>query len=403
VYRLLRALYGLKQSSHEWYTLLRNVLEKIGLTRCEVDHAVFFGRFTSPPDPSIPMPSDGSDLLIIMPVHVDDGLTATNSPTLYDWIIKKMNEHFIVNDLGAVSLYLSIRIDCNCSNRKLWLSQKGYINDLLTTYHLRDARPSTLPLHHKLNSLPDPPPNSLPEVPDSEVKIHYQHLVGSLLYLSLCTRPDLAFTTMSLGQFNANPTHAHLLAAKGVLHYSAGTADYALEYNFLQTPVGPPMRLLVLNNCGMSDTDWASDESNRRSASGYAFFLYSSLVSWSSVKQRTTALSSTEAEYMAMSHAMKEALWIRLLLTSLGLPIPRPFPILCDNQSTIKIADSDSTSSRSKHIDIRYHFIREHLQSGSFEASWVSTSDMTADILTKLLPLPLHRKFVSTLGLVSLP
>lgn len=106
---------------------------------------------------------------------------------------------------------------------------------------------------------------------------------------------------------------------------------------------------------------------------------------------------------MAMSHAMKEALWIRLLLTSLGLPIPHPFPILCDNQSTIKIADSDSTSSRSKHIDVRYHFIREHLLSGSFETSWVSTTDMTADILTKILPLALHRKFVSELGLVPLP
>lgn len=403
VYRVLRALYGLKQSSHEWYTLLRSVLEEIGLTRCEVDHAVFFGQFSSPPHPSIPMPTNGTDLVIIIPVHVDDGLTATNSHILYAWIIKRMNERFEVNDLGAASLYLGIRIDRDRSKRKLFLSQKGYVNDLLSTYHLRDARPSSLPLHQKLHSLPEPPPNSLPEIPDSEVKVHYQRLVGSLLYLSLCTCPDIAFTTMSLGQFNANPTRAHLLAAKGVLRYLVGTADYALEYNFLQTPVGPPMRLLLPGDCGMSDADWASDEVTRRSVSGYAFFLYSSLVSWSAVKQRTIALSSTEAEYMALTHAMKEAIWIRLLVTSLGLPIPRPFPLLCDNKSTLDIAKSDSTSSRSKHIDIRYHFIREHLLSDSFDASWVSTLDMTADILTKLLPLPLHRKFVAALGLIHMP
>lgn len=262
VYQILRALYGLKQSSHEWYNLLRDVLEGIGLTRCEVDHAVFFARFASPPHPSIPMPPDGSDLLIIMPIHVDDGLMATNSHALYNWVIKRMNERFVVNDLGAASLYLGIRIDRDRPHRKLFLSQKGYVNDLLTTYHLHEAHPSSLPLHHKLHALPDPPPNSLPEIPDSEIKIHYQRLVGSLLYLSLCTRPDLAFTTMSLGQFNANPTRAHLLAAKGVLRYLVGTADYALEYNFLQTPVGPPMRLLLPNNCGMSDADWASDETN---------------------------------------------------------------------------------------------------------------------------------------------
>lgn len=208
------------------------------------------------------MPTDGHDLLIIIPIHVDNGLTATNSQALYNWVLEKINKHFQVNDLGAASLYLGICIDCDHSQQKLFLSQKGYVNDLLATYHLCNAHPTSLPLHHKLHSLPEPPPNLLPEIPNSEIKIHYQCLVGSLLYLSLCTCPDLAFTTMSLGQFNSNPTRAHLLTAKGVLRYLIGTADFALEYNFLQTPVGPPMRLLLPGNCGMTDADWASDETN---------------------------------------------------------------------------------------------------------------------------------------------
>jgi hypothetical protein len=104
---------------------------------------------------------------------------------------------------------------------------------------------------------------------------------------------------------------------------------------------------------------------------------------------------------MAMAHAMKEALWLRLFLSNVRLPMPRPFPLLCDNVGAMDIANSDSTSSRSKHIDIRYHFIREHLASGSFSTSWVSTSNMTADILTKPLALPLHTKHMVNLGLVS--
>ncbi|RDB14617.1 Retrovirus-related Pol polyprotein from transposon TNT 1-94 [Hypsizygus marmoreus] len=403
VYLVLRALYGLKQSSFEWYSLLRSVLEGIGLVRCEVDHAVFYGRFSSSPDASIPMPTDGSDLVIILPVHVDDCLGATNSLPLYLWVLREMNKHFEVIDLGAASLYLGIRITRDRSVRKLWLSQRHFITELLTTYNLLNAHPSPVPLRQKLLPSTPSPPNSLPDIADADIKIHFQRLVGSILYLALCTRPDIAYTAMALGQFNSNPTRAHLLAAKGVLRYLLGTIDYALEYNFSQAPVGPPLSVLIPNNCAMMDADWASDESDRRSISGYVFFLFSALVSWSATKQRTTALSSTEAEYMAMSHAIREALWIRLLLISLGFPIPCPFPLLCDNQSAIEIANSESLSSRSKHIDVRYHFIRQHLLSGSFATSWIPTSDMTADILTKPLAPALHLKHVLALGLVRLP
>ncbi|KNZ79168.1 Copia protein [Termitomyces sp. J132] len=206
---------------------------------------------------------------------------------------------------------------------------------------------------------------------------------------------------MSLGQYNSNPTRAHLLVAKRVLRYISGTRDYALEYNFTHPSPDPPTRLILPADFGVVDADWASDANTRRSVSGYAFFLYSSLVSWSSTKQKTVALSSTEAEYMALSHAIREAISIRFLLTSLDLPVPRPLQIFCDNKSALDIANSESTTSRSKHIDIRYHFIRDQLKTGSFSASWISTSDMITDILTKALPKALHYKFVPALGLVS--
>jgi hypothetical protein len=149
------------------------------------------------------------------------------------------------------------------------------------------------------------------------------------------------------------------------------------------------------------DADWATDQIDRKSISGYLSFLYNTLVSWLSTKQKTIELSSTEAEYMAMVHAMKEALWIRLFLSLSKLPHPRPFPLLCDNMGAMEMANSNSTSSRAKHIDICYHFLHKHIQSGSFETSWVPTADMTADILTKSLPFPAHSKHVAALGLVT--
>ena len=241
--------------------------------------------------------------------------------------------------------------------------------DLLTTYNLLNAHPSPVPLCQKLCTLPEAPPNSLPDIADDDVKIHYQRLVGSLLYLALCTRPDIVYATMALGQYNANPTCAHLLAAKGVLRYLLGTIDYGLKYNFTQTPVGAPASAIIPNNCAFTDADWASDEHDRRSISGFALFLFSALVAWSAVKQRTTALSSTEAEYMALVH----------------------------------ITNSEAVTSRSKHIDVRYHFYREHLSSGSFATSWIPTQDMTADIFTKPLTPTIHDKHVRGLGLVRLP
>ena len=121
-----------------------------------------------------------------------------------------------------------------------------------------------------------------------------------------------------------------------------------------------------VRNCVISDADWASDERDRKSISGYCFYFMNSLVSWSTVKQKTISLSSTEAEYYSMTHAMKEALWIRLFLTLNSFPVPRPFPILSDNQSACALANNSSITSRSKHIDIRHHFIRDHISNGTF-------------------------------------
>ena len=205
----------------------------------------------------------------------------------------------------------------------------------------------------------------------------------------LLDRPDLAYAAMALGQFNSAPTRAHLVCAKGVLRYLAGTVSLSLQF-----PPPPSTRL------GLSDADWASDEKDRKSVSGYSFFFLNSLVSWSSRKQRIISTSSTESEYYALTNAIKEALWLKLFLTLTKLPTPHPFSIFCDNQSTCIIAKSDTVSSRTKHIDVHHHFIRQYITDGSFSLMWIPTVDMTADIFTKPLPLPPFLHHRDCLGLL---
>jgi hypothetical protein len=208
---------------------------------------------------------------------------------------------------------------------------------------------------------------------------------------------------MWLGQFNATgtPTHAHFLAAKHVLRYLSGTKTLALSLGSPSSRVPTTLRG-YLQNVGCSDADWASDAIDRKSISGYSFYFEGSLVSWSAVKQKSIALSSTEAEYYAMTHAFKEALWIRAFLTLLKFPVPTPFPILSDNQAACSLTHSPAISARSKHIDICHHFIREHISSGSFSTTWIPTDDMPADIFMKVLPFPTFSHHRDVLGL-SIP
>ena len=266
---------------------------------------------------------------------------------------------------------------------------------------MQDCKTSLVPLPHNLNNLPPCSPNACPDIPDTDITISYQRLVGSITYLAICTRPDLAYCAMALGQHNASPTRAHLVVAKGVLRYLAGTVHFGLTFSVHNEHIPPSIQPYTLA-CGLSDADWASDENDRKSISGYCFFFCNSLVSWSARKQRTVSTSSTESEYYALANTMKEAIWLKLFLTLTKLHTPHSFPLLCDNQSARLIASSDSVSSRTKHIDVRYHFIREHVANGSFPLHWIPTSDMTADIFTKSLPTVLFQRHRDSLGLLPL-
>ena len=180
--------------------------------------------------------------------------------------------------------------------------------------------------------------------------------------------------------------------------YLAGTKTLTLSFGAPSSSL-PSSLVGYMQNIGCSDVDWASDSMDRKSISGYSFFFKGSLVSWSAVKQKSIALSSTEAEYYAMTHAFKEALWLCVFLSFMNFPFPHPFPILSDNQAACSLSNSISISAQSKHIDIHHYFICAHIHDGSFSTIWIPTTDMPADIFMKSLSSILFLCHHTVLGL----
>lgn len=220
---ILVALYGLRQSAYEFYILILSLILEFGVVRCEVDHGVFFGEWTSPPDLSVSMPSDGSPLVLYVPLHADDGLGITNSTPLYTWFLSVLAKHLHIVDLGPCTKFLNVLIIHDRPCQRLWFSPRLYVSELLEEWNMVSCRPATTPFSSLLPYLSLAPPNSLPDITDGDLLPQYQRLVGCLLYLAISTRPDIAYYAMWLGQFNACLTRAHFLVPKHLLRYLAGT------------------------------------------------------------------------------------------------------------------------------------------------------------------------------------
>ena len=212
-------------------------------------------------------------------------------------------------------------------------------------------------------------------------------VVGALNWAALATRPDIAFAVATVARFASNPGIAHWEAVKRIFRYLAGTRDLWLSY-------GETRRALE----GYADADGSMNE-DRRAISGYAFLIDGGAVSWSSKRQEIVSLSTTESEYVAVTHGMKEALWLRSLLSEVFEPITAPTTLFSDNQSAIALTRDHQYHARTKHIDVRYHFIRWVIEQGSLRLIYCPTDDMVADSLTKALPSAKVKHFAAGLGL----
>ena len=235
------------------------------------------------------------------------------------------------------------------------------------------------------------------EEKDDMSNVPYRKLISSLMYAAVAMRPDIAHAITALLQFLENPRCTHWQAAQRVLKYLKGTADFSLTYG-LADGVGMPAGKPV----GYTDADFASQE-HRHSVSGYAFLMHSGTVLWLSKMQAVITLSSTEAEYIMSTHAAKEAKWLGMLLSEIQVEAPWPFPILANNQSAIALTKDNTFHSRTKHIDIPYHYVREAVENGDLRLDYVKTDSNLADVFTKPLGRAKTETFSRMLGLAWLP
>ena len=367
VCKLNKALYGLKQSPRIWYDTLAAFLGELGFTPLTADLGVFFkGQ-------------------VYVAIYVDDLLIVGPDLDEISKLKKALSRRFEMTDLGECSYYLGMEIKRDRRNKTIRLSQKGYLAKVLADFNMQNAKPVTTPMDtSKLF------PASEQERATEGDRRWYASAIGSLMYLMLGTRPDIAFAVSCLSRFMSNPTTAHKNAVTRVLRYLLGSQDMELVYRGDLQPL-----------TGYTDADWAGDIETRRSTSGYIFNLGSGAISWSSKRQPTVALSSCEAEYMGETQAVKEAIWLRRLLGELLGHGDNPVAtiIFGDNQGAIQLARNPQFHARTKHVAVHHHFVREVQANGEVDIQYTPTEKQIADGLTKALPKPAFDSFRAALGL----
>jgi hypothetical protein len=365
---LKKALYGLKQGSRAWYDVIHAFLMSVGFERLEHEPCVY-------------VLVDG-DTILIVALYVDDIFLFSNNSSAKLKVKQELMARFNMKDLGPAKHVLGMRVQRveGC----IFVDQQQYVRDVLDRFGMSDCRPIDTPMEAGKVLLK-------PENGSSITNQPYRSLVGCLMYLAVCTRPDIAHVASVLSQFNDCYSEEHWKSAKRVLRYLKGTMDYGLAF-----------RKTGQELTGFADADWGHDHVDRRSFTGYVFKVGDAPVSWESKKQRTVALSSTEAEYMALSETTKEAVFLRNIVSRIA-GTQQTVVIYNDNQSAQKLSLNQMFHNRTKHIDIRHHFVREAQESGLVKVDYLGTSEMPADVLTKALCREKHAKCVVRLGLQRCP
>ena len=373
VCRLKRSIYGLNQLARCWNTELDYCLKEIGFSQLDCDPCTY-NRIV-----------DGN--VFVIAVYVDDIILAGHNDDIMNKVKIAIGNKFNVTDMGEMHHFLGVKVVQNYTVGKIWIGQSTYAKELLIRFKMEESNPTDTPVDVGMKLMKG-------KDGESVNKEKYQSVVGSLLFLSTRTRPYIAYAVGTTARFSASPTKSHWTAVKRILRYINGTLDLGLLYSNEES----------VNLVGFSDADWAGDQNDRKSTSGYIFQLSNGAVSWRSKKQSCVALSTAEAEYMALSSAFQEAAWMRQLLSGLiGIQVDSLGPTLIfeDNQSTICMSKNHQFHGRSKHINIKYHYVREQVAAGNIELEYCKSDDMLADIFTKGLNGPGFKKLRSMIGMTS--
>ena len=379
VMRLMKSIYGMRQASRVWNQTFHKAVSEWGFERLQCEWCVY--RRNSP---------TGTTIFV---VHVDDIISAASSPEENERFRDFLKTKWEISELGEPKYALGIAISRNLDNHSVSLSQTSKIDQIVEEFGQKDARPVDTPMVTGLQlRRPDKNERTPPEITEWIERTPYRSLVGSLMYISVATRPDISFAVGRLSSFLDCYRLEHWNAALRVVRYLKGTRSHSLVLGGKN----------AITLTGFSDSDYANCVDTSRSIGGYCFSLGSGAISWSSKKQPTVADSSCYAEYIALHDAGHEVVFLRQLLDSLQLLPPGPTRLHCDNDAATRLSEDHVWHSHTKHIRVKYHSIRELVLSGETLVTRVGSKDNTADILTKSLASLDFQRLRHSLGVRSI-
>ena len=364
---LRKSLYGLKQAPRCWNQTFTQFLESFNFVPSTSDPCVYIGS--------------ENEAVVYLILYVDDGLLMSPKEEAILSVLESIQSKFEIK-VSEASVFVGVEINRNEASGNMILTQTAYVNTILEKFNMADCKPASVPMQ---------PNQNLELAKECAVTTPYRELIGSLIFLARTTRLDISYAASKLSQFTSCHDDSHWRAAKEVLRYLKRTAALGLEYKRNSSAV----------LSGYTDSDYAGDKLQRKSTSGFVFFLNDAVISWSSQKQPVVAVSSTEAEYVALAAGAREAIWLRKFLQELGYTQPEPTEILVDNQSAIKLAQNPEFHQRSKHIDVRFHFTRSLIEAKEIQVQYVPTEVQLADILTKPLLKNKHENMREMIGMVE--
>ena len=376
VYKLLKAMYGLKQATRAWRTMFHAFLISIGFLSANSDVNLYILKGGE----------DGA--VIILVVYVDDVHMTGNNIAKMNSIVSQMRQKFEIRVSEDVAHFLGFVIEE--TEEYIKVHHQPLVEKILQLFQMEDCNPVSTPLNIGTNlGLSEEKKKGDKEW---DLKKHFQQLVGCLLHLSNTSRPDISYSATMLARYMHKPTKQHWRAAKHVLRYLKGIATLGICYK-----KGTEATLT-----GYSDSNWGSEVPSRKSIGGYLFMLASGAVTWRSKQQSLVAQSSVEAELIALSFAIRECLWLQKVLYDLmEEAATKSITISEDNQGCNAVVKNELVNGRTKHIDVKVQMVMDNVRRGIVKLEYLATSEMTADIFTKSLPRVKHTMFVGHMGMRS--
>ncbi|GJX74385.1 putative RNA-directed DNA polymerase [Tanacetum coccineum] len=381
VCKLQRSIYGLKHASRSWNKRFDEEIRRIGFTQ-------------NPDEPCVYLKASGSNVAFLV-LYVDDILLMGNHVAMLQEVKSWLCKCFSMKNLGEAAYILGIKIIRDRSKRLIALSQSAYLEKILKKFRMENSKKGYTLMMEKPDYRKSHGAKTPTEVQRMQ-RVPYASAIGSIMYAVRCTRPDVAFAQNLCICFQQNPGEIHWTAVKNILKYLRNTKDMVLVYE-----AKPEDELKV--SC-YADASFQTDKDDTKSQTGYVFVLNGGAVDWKSAKQSTTAMSSTEAEYIAAAEASMEAVWMRKFIDGLGGVMSsnkRPMEMLCDNEPALAIAGDPAILKGARHFQRKYHYIREVIQRGEIVLKKVHTDDNVVDPFTKPMSFSKHFEHAMKIGIVN--